>query len=373
MNKINSFDSFNKNYNIFESSNISFESKNYIKEAHGVPSGILEGARKIYNYILEELEKVYDATKRSDSFEFKPKIHFEDIGGKPVLENLIIFFYYQTNTDITKDQARLRLAGGMDRKKKIGKDMKLRIDQNKEPILTLSLVLTESNDLINEMVDQKDVLISLIGHEIKHSYDEFMTADSLESSAKYSAIKQTMAFSGGELKNFLFLVYYSCAVENSVRAVEFAAKLSDVSKKDFYEFLQSDNTYEMVKKLRNWSFDGMVEKMQKSNSEFTTKEKVIKVLKKFLQSYREISLDKAGSILGDLSREQIDIIRQIPDSMERQSKWEENINQFDSYMYALKKKLKSETQNPEIFFRRMDKWFKQTAEKLLRKIVNMLH
>ena len=102
------------------------------------------------------------------------------------------------------------------------------------------------------------MLVSSFSHEIKHVFDSTKEVSKFSDRADYSAYTST-AFGIPAINDFLYYLYNVHRIENLVRPSEVAAiiKKKGIKKKDFVKFLDQNQTVKKLKKIRDWSYEGM--------------------------------------------------------------------------------------------------------------------
>lgn len=113
-------------------------------------------------------------------------------------------------------------------------------------------------DFAKYMVEDEDMLVSSFSHEIKHVFDSTKEVSKFSDRADYSAYTTT-AFGIPAINNFLYYLYNIHRVENLVRPSEIAAiiKKKGIKKKDFVNFLDQNYLFKKIKKIKDWSYEGM--------------------------------------------------------------------------------------------------------------------
>jgi hypothetical protein len=192
--------------------------------------------------------------------------------------------------------------------------------------------------------------------------------------ADYSSFQSTK-FDIPAINDFLFFLYNVHTIENLVRSSEVASviKKKGIKKKDFVNFLEQNYTVKKLKKIRDWSYEGMKKQLLQQmdiikkrliDSEIPvpeTDEETVDLILKLLYTniernsisafrslYREI--DKGKNPLAFLS----DLF-----GNSNSSKYEDEIDNF------IKSRKYSDYNK---FFLDQEKSIKTTADKVIRKI-----
>lgn len=255
-----------------------------LNEKLGVPEGINQQASIIYNKIMDKFDQLnsdsdFDLpTERDfDDGETSLKIDNYDIHIKDLnLEGVpfLLMFHWVEHLD----EAELIGASYGNKPVYKSKGDNIKIGQRvKNSFFIIKVAIGKSVDKESFFKRiQSQIKPNLIAHELMHLYDIYKRGeDSIESSAEYHSYQI-----GGFpriLSDFLHLLYYTTAVENTVRPTELYQMLLDnmISKSDFLEFV--DNT-DMIKKLtaaQKFSLDDFKIKLSMDESVIKMVEQVI--------------------------------------------------------------------------------------------------
>lgn len=235
-----------------------------ILEKLGIPDNLIESAKKLFDETLINLDNQYETLSSKD------EIYYE-VNNIEISEYKVnsVFIKFQT---IVTDQTDKPLLSGMSILTNYGKKSIKTIEYKKSDVIKIivNIYVNENNnksDIINFFTDKKVKIISSFAHELKHYYD-FMkkSVGSIKSEIDYI---QTDEFRLGveTLNEFFYYLYYSHSVENLVRATEVGAyiKISDVKKKDFLDFIKSNDVYKNLEKMSNFNindfYNGLIKDM----------------------------------------------------------------------------------------------------------------
>jgi hypothetical protein len=113
-------------------------------------------------------------------------------------------------------------------------------------------------DFAKYLAADEDLMVSTFSHEIKHVFDSTKRATKFSDLADYSSFQSTK-FDIPAINDFLFFLYNVHATEDLVRPSEIAAviKKKGIKKKDFVNFLDQNQVVKKLKKIRDWSYEGM--------------------------------------------------------------------------------------------------------------------
>lgn len=113
-------------------------------------------------------------------------------------------------------------------------------------------------DFAKYLVADEDLLVSTFSHEIKHVFDSTKKATKFSDLADYSSYQSTV-FNIPAINEFLFFLYNVHRTEDLVRPSEIASiiKKKGIKKKDFVNFLDQNHVVKKLKRIRDWSYEGM--------------------------------------------------------------------------------------------------------------------
>jgi hypothetical protein len=233
--------------------------KEVLLEALGVPEGILDSAESMYNQLLKYVSDEGDIDVEDEKYYFKLEGPFKINEYNIKSIKLRLTFITTDNVDT------ITIAS-------LGFSARARLDSN--------LTLTNVNDKNNlEMsiniaipdtitfselyqfikVKDKDI-ISSFAHELKHSYDSVKKpSESIRDRSKYVAYT-SVGFGLKPIDKFIFNLYYTTVIESLVRPTEVMSllKQNKVNRKNFIDFLLNNETYNTLKKIHNFSLDGLI-------------------------------------------------------------------------------------------------------------------
>jgi hypothetical protein len=245
-------------------------------ERLGVPEGNVELAISLYDYILDEFKK----TPNEDLFTG----NFDPDSGDPLSEvTLILKGNYEISgllvNEIVVDIKITAIEGASkgDYAKgdfcpsnfnvTAGEEFSPGFVNKREKIenftMSANFFSEEGKDLTygdfaKYLVEDEDLLVSTFSHEIKHVFDSSKKGTKFSDLSDYSAF-QDVSFRIPAINSFLFYLYNTHKIENLVRPSEIAAiiKKKGIKKKDFVNFLDQNQTVKKLKKIRDWSYEGM--------------------------------------------------------------------------------------------------------------------
>jgi len=238
-----------------------------INEALGVPENIINSAIKLYDYIF-----AYFSSLRQIDSEDKYKTQF--IGDFRIADmnlrkiNLEIELYKRPGLNF-------KLFGmGKSAENKINSLFQLEaVIRNDEVDLMLDLGCPESfeNEELTEFLKlNRNKLIPVMAHELKHGYDTFKKRTyNLSKQVDYTIFSNEDFGRITPLTEFLFYSYYIHNIENLVRPTEMAAsiELNKTKPKEFYNFFVESEIFQTLKKIKELTFEGLRDELMYYGSE----------------------------------------------------------------------------------------------------------
>jgi hypothetical protein len=251
----------------------------------------------------------------------------------------------------------------------------------------------EWQDKVSEILSkERTSVIKSLGHELMHAYDlgHIKGGEGHKTSSKYAAYND-IRFGIKEVDEFFYYLYYTTRCESIVRSAEVASGMDaqGIEQDKFHDYLTNNDTYKMLKEISKWTFDGFVNELSKDLAldgtidETTGKERhsVIK------NNLRESGMDDIENytdeeiieylltiIVDNINRRSIhSLISKIrvpnifglslidPEDDATDEEKSEFVNSFTDE--AMKN-----VENPEAYFRSKEKFFHETAGKLLKKL-----
>jgi len=233
--------------------------KNLI-EAVGVPTGIHEGAVKIYDFLLEILETIQDPVGEEYNDYIKTDIRINEFN-IPEVDMTIKF--YETN-----QVNRVTILGMTISHRTRTEDGYLVPvhDGITKIIFEIAIPSNTTIETIKKRLKRDKVEItSSFGHELKHAYDHFkQEKQSIYSYAKYQSYAQ-INFGIPSIRRFTFLLYYTTNIENLVRPSELFTRMkeSNISYNEFYNFITSTEVWKNLKEISQWTYEGFRENLKR--------------------------------------------------------------------------------------------------------------
>lgn len=248
-----------------------------IYERLGVPEGNVELGIALYDYILDEFKKTPDRILFSkgeiDSENGRPveqrTFNFKgdyEISGLPV-KGIEVDFKILEYEGASKEAHAKGDFSLINANVSAGEEISPGFFRKREKIEEFTIRITfvcEANksltygDFAKYFVEDEDMLVSTFSHEIKHVFDSTKRVTKFSDLSDYSSYQSTV-FNIPAINDFLFYLYNVHATEDLVRPSEIASviKKKGIKKKDFVNFMEQNHVVKKLKKIRDWSYEGM--------------------------------------------------------------------------------------------------------------------
>lgn len=230
--------------------------KKLIREALGVPQGIIEGSKELYEILMNEMSKI-DPKSTEEEYETSIDVSLS-IGDYTI--NTIKFGIKIGEFNIQTPQI-ASFGFGVSHGIELKKGLRMKHPISDEVILTTNIAVPEDNwsfkDITDLFIKNKDKIVRSLSHELKHSYDYYKKPKrSLYPAAMYQTYANT-SLGLHPIDKFIHNLYFAHAIENLVRPSEVATamEMKGVTQKNFLEFLKNDETYKQLSELSNFSVD----------------------------------------------------------------------------------------------------------------------
>ena len=341
--------------------------KKVLREAVGIPEGIVETAELVYGQLMSELKSLNSISEDDE------KLHFRLNGDYQISD------YKFKKIDLTLEIIR---TDQVDKGTLVGMsfNFKSRLDNNtfkvihqptkKKIELSVSVAIPEDGDLnsvVQELENEKEMSISSLSHELMHSYDKFKKPISNPSQrADYEAYKN-IRFGIDPIDDFLHNLYFIHSIENIVRPSEIAADLKSgsINKEGFLVFLKNNRVYKKLKEINSFTYEGLKkellnhvniirERLEQSGIDIIPEDNE-ELVNTVLDLLRINLVNGKGTVLKQ------DLTTNFFEEMMGFSGKKEEV--FRNYVKRIQK-----YDNTDDFFRNEEKMFKRTSYDLIKKI-----
>lgn len=337
-----------------------------LKEAVGVPDGVVETAEKVYNQVMKHIKSIGSIGEDEEiSLGLNGDYKISDYEFKKIDLDLEIFRTPKVDVGTIAGMS-FRFASQLN-----NKTLKLVHTPTENKIeLTISIAIPEDGDLnsvIQELERNRQLSISSLSHELMHAYDKFKNPESHPTQrADYDTYK-SVKFGIDPIDEFLHNLYFTHSIENIVRPSEVAAdlKVGNIDKKGFLEFLKNNRVYKQLKEIYNFSYEGFKNELLdhvdliRTRLEQSGLEDIPEDDYELVNTVLELLMiniinGKAKSLKNDLTT---DIFEEL---LGFSGKKEEV---FTKYLKKIQK-----YENYDDFFKNEEKMFKQVSSNLIKKI-----
>lgn len=244
--------------------------KKILREAVGVPTGITDAGKNIYEDLIDFLEDNPNYAIDGDTIELENedgRYDFADftsdyvnveinVGEIPHDEYVILGMGVASRTNLNKKTLRLDMLD-MDN---IDINIRVGYPENEK---------VDSDKVISLLKSDRVKIISSFVHEIKHGFDSIKKkSESVKERSMYSVFTNNR-FGNEVVDQFMFDLYYMTLIESLVRPSELQSEFEQmgVTQEKFLKALQSQETYKNLKRISEFSYKGFREKL-KQNMDF---------------------------------------------------------------------------------------------------------
>jgi len=342
--------------------------KKVLREAVGVPEGIVETAELVYRQVMDQIKSM-DSLDEDDEINLNLRLNgdyrISDYKFKRI--DLILEIIRTNNVDKgTIAGMSFNFKSELDNSsfKLIHKPTKNKIE------LTITIGIPEDGDLfsvVEELENEKQLTISSLTHELMHAYDKFKSPESKpETRADYDAYKN-VRFGIEPIDDFLHNLYFIHSIENVVRPSEIASDLKqgNIDKQGFLDFLKDNRVYKKLKEINSFTYEGLkkellnhvdIIRLRMENSGLDNIPETDEELVDTILDLLRINLvnAKGNSLKNDLTGNFFEEIMGFSGKKEKV---------FRNYIKRIQK-----YENTDDFFRNEEKMFKQISYDLMKKI-----
>lgn len=341
--------------------------KKRINEAVGVPENIIHSAIKLFDKFIEYLSSL-------DDIDSQDNYQTELVGDFRISDMRLTSINLDFNLIKKENESFTLLSMGQAGESYINSKFQVVTEINENQTYIRIKLLTpiefENDEIINFFLNDRKKFISILAHELKHSYDEFKKDRmKLTSRVDYSIFSQKNFGGLTPLNEFLFNSYYIHHIENLVRPTELAAqiKLEKITPKEFYNFFTKNKIFQTLKTIKNFSFDNLKEELKNYeividkildmiNEDYgTIEEKVDRILELFYYNITNWKNEKMLSLIYPVGAD---------NPLFPIFKTKEKENFLDDYF----RKTSKYENDYESFYLKEEKYQQQTAFKMIKKL-----
>jgi hypothetical protein len=366
-----------------------------IDEKLGVPDEIIDAADFLFKNLMRFLEyQKIDTSPLSQGDDYvivslgKHRIKIGDL----LIDSLPIFLEIKLVRQINEPTLVSVGYGNAQKFKSTGSsDIALlsTIDNSNLAILVAAPENSDSDGVKNAI--KKDLTKSVIAHELMHIYDAYKTKTiSIDSFSSYSAFSDVSGYFPKPILDFSFLLYYVSSLENTVRATELYSMMLEngVDKDTFRDFMKNNDVIKNLTRAEEFSIDKMKDELNNCNQS----KKLLKKLESggYKRMGHEIADDILNIFVINLINSKFDIKRTLLGKYIKTDKINSLENFIDSlmgiereydeisaeerannYLEKMIKKYEKYSDNPEKYFRELEKSINLAGTKMKRKLYKL--
>jgi hypothetical protein len=322
--------------------------KKVISERLGVPDSILESAEVLYNVVTDYVKNL---NTKEDHYTLIKNIDLQiaDLKVNELILQVII-------EEMGGYDGKAELASmGMANNFRFSDKRMFKVNEKNPTIeLAINFIVSEDwevNELYERLARDKVEVTSILAHELKHYYDKQKKDISLiGDDAQYQAITSSgLNFGIPVINDFMRYTYFIHNIENLVRTTEVASRmvLQNVTKDNFREFLENDIVYKELIKIKNFSFNYLLERLKsemdridnllgyagEDYKNMSEKEKVKRVLQLVYVNLANGKLDIFDKMITTQQEENLKMVNQLfgmpkPEFIKRKDKVRNNFYNF---------------------------------------------
>lgn len=356
-----------------------------LNERLGVPDFIQDEGSRIYTNIIDTIKK--GKIVRADDNEYISMSSTENVKvGDKIYPNIIHKLrIIDANTDTPKIASlhvkhswRPKSHGlGFDYKKGENVDTE---STDVETLVAADLDMHTIKDILAYLEGPgRSEYISSLSHELMHAYDASKRSSvDLRKSSKYRTASD---FKSGvkPIDDFMHFVYFTDAVESTVRASEIASKMKaeGITKGQFLDFLKKDRTWALLKEISNFNVDDMIEEIA-SNKEYIDKILAIfnhidYVMKGDKNSPKDIVSEFLNIVYINISNITIEEYERKVNNIVNRNPLAAILDsdRIDIDVNDFRKSITKYRNNPIGFFKSYEKHFKKETNKVMKKLTKL--
>ena len=235
-----------------------------IKEAVGVPKNIIEEGKRLFDIVKNQLKKIR-STKSDYTFnDINIDLTISDI--KLTHLNLTVNVEVLDSYDGTEA---LIASMGVGNEFDFDEGVMMQVNAETSTIdLVINFIVSETwepNDLYTAFVEKTTHNTSIMAHELMHRFRRSKKSKGLAGdTADYQAYASgKLNFGIPVINEFMMYSYFIQNEENVVRPAEVASRMiqKGITREMFYKFITEDEVFKELKKIQNFSFDYLIQKL----------------------------------------------------------------------------------------------------------------
>lgn len=241
--------------------------ENFINEALGVPTNIIPLAKEVFDFIVNSINPDDDLDDLCEgTLVMSGSFNISDMS----IKDIEIGFSFGVGRNV-KDVGLLGMGSHFDRFLGVNRQTKgyyAGTFVKDEVLMSIRFLVSEDvtgSDIIEYMNKEKEYLIPILAHELKHFYDKFKNPRvGVKKWTDYTVVAENSFGPIEPLNEFLFLSYYTHEFENLVRPTEMAAMIDvkRVAPDKFKSFFLESEIYKKLKSAKEFSLSKLKEELK---------------------------------------------------------------------------------------------------------------
>lgn len=340
--------------------------KQIINEKLGVPDNIVNVAEFLYD---KTMGSIHNSIPIEDLIEDGLIIRTTTLVADMPITKFVIGF----NLDEYPENA----LAGVDHYSESEYSDDFKISTEPSTTVRLNFRLLGNKDMVGKDIKEilskdKDKMISILAHEIKHQYDDFKKRyEGLKTRVDYSSKSNVQIGAIKSINELIFSMYYIHNIENLVRPSELYSliKTGKITKSNFYKFFTENEIFSKLKKMKNLTYDGFIDILKNNinNIKEAFDENDIdysgmtddEIIKRLLEiTIINLNNYKGGSMKDILSQDILDTFFGLT-------------GKKGQYFKSFINRLELDLENPENFFKKEIKYMNINADKMIKKLAKL--
>lgn len=380
---------------------------NQIQEAVGVPKGITDAAKNLFDAIDEKLSNkdVVVSIQNGDPDKYRFKTREIDIKFPISLKaNINDYEVEDFNikikiTEVQRPEPDAAEVTGAFFSPNVEINRKsFTIEYNATKKVTIGIRLDFpwtgkvdkqfwKKEVRNLLLKNKTEVLSSLGHELMHSYDlAFIKGGkSFHDVADYSSTSD-LRFGIPAVDTFFFYLYFTQKCESAVRAVELATRMEaqGITQEQFLDFIQKDRSWKLLKDISKWTYKDFhkelidsvdLVKLRLSESSIPTDGMEPEEIARFvedlmLRNMANAKVETIKDLLDDprYAQYENELFRMIGLISGRKVNQDPDAEEKEKYFNEFVENIKKDIRKQGNFFVEKEKMFKFESEKLMKKL-----
>ena len=235
-----------------------------LKEAVGVPEGILQAGEELYNIVSDELKQI-NSTEDSYDIEIDDvELKISDI----TFDKINLTINVEEVEDFPFDIPKIA-SMGVANEFNFDEGVMLQVNAKSSSLdLNINFIAPEGwepEDLYKEYSGDKEHNVSIMSHEVMHRFHrQKQTHELMGGTADYNVYASgTLIFGIPVISDFMRYSYYIQYSENIVRPTEMASRMMQkgIKREEFYDFMMNDEIFKELKSIRDFSYNYFISQL----------------------------------------------------------------------------------------------------------------